>query len=70
MKKDGYPAFICNPCGEFYGKWYAKGVYSGPIPWYATYHNGTCEICDAKNVPVTEPRDYGGLKRPLNYRKK
>lgn len=67
MKKDGYPDFICDSCGHLHGKWYTKGVYTGPIEWYATYHLGTCEICETERVPVTEPRDYGGLKRPLNY---
>ncbi len=69
MKKDGYPDFICNDCGSKYGRWYNRGVYTGPEQWYATYHKGTCEICDAHDVPITEPRDFGGLKRPLTYLK-
>lgn len=69
MKPNGYPEWICDNCGQNYGKWYSKGVYTGPAHWCATYHTGNCEVCLAENVPVTEPRDYGGLKRPLNYLK-
>lgn len=67
MKKDGYPDWICDACGQKYGKWYSRGVYSGPENWYATYHQGKCEVCNAEDIPVTEPRDFGGLKRPLSY---
>jgi hypothetical protein len=35
----------------------------------STYHIGNCEICLAENVSVTQPRDFGGLKRPLTYMK-
>ena len=31
-------------------------------PGVATWHEGTCGICGEKK-PVTEPRDYGHLKR-------
>lgn len=67
MKKDGYPHWICDSCGQKYGNWYNKGTYTGPSSWYATFHVGTCEVCETTDVPVTEPRDYGGLKRPLKY---
>jgi hypothetical protein len=69
MKPNGYPQWVCDTCGQSYGKWYTKGHYTGPAHWCATYHIGNCEICLAENVSVTEPRDFGGLKRPLTYMK-
>ncbi len=63
-KKPPYPNFICDECGMKYGRWYQRGDYSGPPHHCATYHKGTCEICGASKVPVTEPRDYGGLIQP------
>lgn len=55
-------AWICNDCGMKYGRWWAIGHYTGPKTHHATYHIGDCECCGARNVPVTEPRDFGGLR--------
>lgn len=60
MKID-YPDFICDHCGQMYGNWYQFGVYSGPEHHCATYHYADCDLCKRKNVPVTEPRDFGYL---------
>ena len=59
--KAKYPDWVCNSCGTKYGKWYQSGKYTGPSRHCATYHIGTCEVCNATDVSVTEPRDYGGL---------
>lgn len=67
MKDNNYPKWICDDCGIKYGKWHSKGHYTGPTHWSPTYHFGNCDICKAENTPVTEPRDYGGLRRPLTY---
>lgn len=56
-----YPVWICNNCGDKYGRWYSGGTYSGPPNHCATYHYGKCDICNAEEVPVTEPRDFGHL---------
>lgn len=53
--------WICDPCGINHGRWYQKGQYLGPSKHCATYHVGTCDVCGATEVNVTEPRDYGGL---------
>jgi hypothetical protein len=57
-----YPAWICDSCGQNYGTWYKRSVYIGPPHHCATYHTGTCGVCNAKDVPVTGPRDYGHLR--------
>jgi hypothetical protein len=53
--------WICHLCGVKYGKWYQGGQYIGPKSHCATYHTSKCDICNATNVAVTEPRDYGYL---------
>ena len=53
MKKS-YPTWICHECGTKYCR-------GSPNAHMATYHYGTCDMC-GKQVPVTEPRDYGHLK--------
>lgn len=52
--------WVCNDCGVKYGKWYQPG---GVLPEVhcATYHINTCDVCNAKDVAVTEPRDFGYL---------
>lgn len=55
------PRWVCIACGTKWGLWWVNGVYSGPTPHFATYHEGTCDVCNKANVPVTEPRDYGYL---------
>lgn len=57
-----YPQWVCHCCGENYGTWYKRGTYVGPPHHYATYHQGTCGLCGAIDVAVTEPRDYGHLR--------
>ena len=42
----------CKDCGSKYGV-YSVGCSSTWI--------GTCRVCDRRNVPVTETRDYGYL---------
>jgi len=57
-KEDGmadYPAWICADCGERWGRRPAGN------PHGATWHMGTCDICDEAKA-VTEPRDYGHLR--------
>jgi len=61
-KEAGYPQWICHGCGEAYGSWYKRGNYIGPPHHCATYHQGSCDLCGALDVLVTEPRDYGHLK--------
>lgn len=60
-KDPSYPSSICDICGQKYGNWYKRGSYVGPPHHCATYHRGTCELCGAVDVAVTEPRDYGHL---------
>lgn len=55
-------AWVCNNCGTKHGRWWATGHYTGPETHYATYHIGDCEFCGTRSVPVTEPRDFGGLQ--------
>jgi len=55
------PKWVCIACGKKWGLWWVNGVYSGPTPHFATYHEGTCDVCSKTNLPVTEPRDYGYL---------
>jgi len=54
--------YVCHQCGVTYGKWYRLGEYNGPPYLCATYHMGTCSVCNVRNVPVTEERDYGYLE--------
>ena len=49
-----YPVWICIPCGKRYGRRMPRGIY--------TVHNDTCDVCGARNVGVTEPRDFGHLR--------
>lgn len=55
------PRWVCIACGTKWGLWWVNGVYSGPTHHCATYHEGTCDVCNKPNLPVTEPRDYGYL---------
>jgi hypothetical protein len=50
-----YPAWICRPCGRKHGRGWPKDHV-------ATFHVGTCGICGIA-APVTEPRDFGHLKK-------
>ena len=52
--------WVCNNCGVKYGKWYQPKAVA-PEVHYASYHMNTCDICNTKNIPVTEPRDFGYL---------
>jgi hypothetical protein len=53
--------WVCHSCGTKHGRWYQKGTYSGPPAHCSTNHMGTCDVCGAVDVSVTEPRDYGYL---------
>ena len=55
------PAWVCNNCGEKFGGWWKQRTYVGPSHHCASYHIGTCNVCN-KEAPVTEARDYGYLK--------
>jgi hypothetical protein len=61
QKRVNYPAWICHKCGVKYGAWYKNGTYIGPDNC-STHHMGTCGVCGATDVSVTEPRDYGHLR--------
>jgi hypothetical protein len=61
VKKLRGAAWVCHSCGTKYGRWYQEGSYSGPVAHCSTYHMWTCDVCDAADVSVTEPRDYGHL---------
>ena len=54
-KKKLYPDWVCQECGETYG----RGMPEGHI---ATWHDGECGIC-GNYTTVTEPRDYRHLKQ-------
>ena len=56
------PDWVCDDCGQRWGRWYEDGEYFGPQPHYATYHTGKCGVC-RQEKSVTEPRDYGFLRR-------
>ena len=58
--KTKYPTWICDDCGVKYGAWYQLGAVV-PKMHCATYHMGECNVCKTKDVPITEPRDYGHL---------
>lgn len=58
-----YPAWICHDCGETWGNWYSRSEYVGPPHHCATFHKGTCDLCGKQDAIVTEPRDYGYLKK-------
>lgn len=45
--------WICNKCGNKYGRRRCR---------LATWHEGVCDIC-GREVPVTEPRDFGGFRK-------
>jgi len=49
-----YPVWICHNCGIKY--------CNGSSSKIATYHLDVCGCCGAKEIPCTEPRDYGHLK--------
>jgi hypothetical protein len=52
-----YPEWICADCGCLHGN------RPTPIPHFSTWHYGECGICGAFAVEVTEPRDFGGLRK-------
>lgn len=52
--------WVCNDCGSKYGRWYQPGGLF-PETHFATYHMNTCDVCNTKDVAVTEPRDFGYL---------
>ncbi len=62
-RRKPYPDWVCHPCGMTWGLWYSRGEYVGPPHTCSTMHLDTCGICNKENVSVTEPRDYGHLKK-------
>lgn len=58
---DNYPQWICSSCGDKHGNRQCG---------LATWHTDTCDVCGAKDVMVTEPRDYGHLKSGWENEKK
>jgi hypothetical protein len=62
LKQPDYPTWVCHTCGMDYGSWYKNGTYTGPPNICSTMHLGTCGVCGATDVAVTEPRDYGYLR--------
>lgn len=50
------PDWVCQPCGAKHGVRPDRGMVS-------TYHAGTCGACGRSEVFVTEPRDFGYLRR-------
>lgn len=55
------PDWVCDDCGQKWGRWWEQGDYTGPVPHFATYHIDTCNVC-SKTKSVTEARDYGYLR--------
>lgn len=58
---DVQPDWVCNDCGQEWGRWWEGSVYTGPVPHCATYHESICGVC-GKTKGVTEARDYGYLR--------
>lgn len=50
---NGSPDWVCGFCGETYGRRECNE--------FATWHIGECSVCGDEDVPVTQPRDFGGL---------
>lgn len=63
-----YPEWVCHTCGMDYGGWYKKGAYVGPEAHCSAHHIDTCGVCGATDVIVTEPRDYGHLRKDWRHR--
>lgn len=59
------PEWVCDDCGQKWGRWYDNGSYFGPPKHCATYHVNRCEVC-GQEKPVTEARDYGFLRKGWN----
>jgi hypothetical protein len=54
MHRSGQPAWVCESCGT---EWGHKEC------GLATWHYGDeCGVCGDRDVPVTEPRDFGFLR--------
>lgn len=60
------PEWVCSSCGERYGLWWQGGNYTGPSRHDATFHVDECRVCK-KNVPCTEPRDFGYLVKEWTH---
>lgn len=48
-----YPHWLCRDCGTRHGQ---------HPPRITTWHPGQCGLCKRRDVPVTEPRDFGHLR--------
>lgn len=53
LAEDADPECVCMECGKNFG---SRIPENG-----TTWHQGTCEICGARGVPVTQPRDFGHI---------
>jgi len=62
------PDWVCNTCGEEWGRWWEEGTYTGPSPHFATYHIAECDVC-GQLKSVTEARDFGYLRKNWNRKK-
>lgn len=49
--------WICSPCGRRLGR-------ASTAAHISTWHIGHCDYCGSKDLPVTEPRDFGHPKLP------
>jgi hypothetical protein len=58
---DVQPDWVCNDCGQKWGRWWDGSVYTGPSTHCATYHESVCNVC-GNTKSVTEARDYGYLR--------
>lgn len=56
MSRVEYPEYVCQTCGYAWGRFPKLNRIS-------CWHNGQCGICSAVEVPVTEPRDFGHLRK-------
>lgn len=56
------PDWVCDECGQKWGRWWDGPIYTGPSTHYATYHSGLCGVCNEEKT-VTEARDYGYLRQ-------
>jgi hypothetical protein len=52
-----YPTWICKTCGCLHGNRPSASQHG------ATWHLGECDVCGACGVEVTEPRDFGDLRK-------
>ena len=59
------PDWVCQDCGEKWGRWWDGSEYTGPSPYFSTFHEGSCGVC-GETKAVTEARDFGYLRKGWN----